>query len=137
GRRIVLLSLALTFAVVLVVLVLSARHVAIAVTVMLASLTGVSRPPLEAAMRGLWASIVAAPQLQAAYLLDAIGQDVIWVGGPLLLSVLLLMGGPSSALLACAACSAVGTIAYTATPVHGPPAADRATVRRAPLRSPA
>jgi MFS family permease len=116
GQRPVLIALGLAFAAMLVALVLLARHVPIAATIVLAGLAGLSRPPLESAMRALWATIVTAGQLQTAYVLDAIGQDLIWLAGPLLLSVLLLMGGPDSALLACAACTALGTVAYATTP---------------------
>jgi MFS family permease len=116
GQRVVLIALGLTFAAVLGAIVVTVRHTAVALTIALASVAGLTRPPLESAMRAIWIRIATAGQLQAAYVLDAIGQDVIWLAGPLLLSGLLLIGGPRSALLACAACSALGTIAYVTTP---------------------
>jgi MFS family permease len=138
GHRPMLISLALTFAGVLVAIVVSAGHLPVDVTIALASLAGLTRPPLESAMRALWATIVAAGHLHAVYVLDAIGQDLIWIAGPLLLSALLLIGGPSSALLACAACSALGSIGYATTPAVPQRRADHHTPGPHPrLHSPA
>jgi predicted MFS family arabinose efflux permease len=116
GQRDVLIALALAFATLLTALVLSAGHVPVAATVALAAVVGLTRPPLESAMRALWARIVSAEQLQAAYILDAIGQDLVWTMGPLLLALLLALGSAGDALVACAIACALGTVAYATAP---------------------
>ena len=136
GQRPVLVSLALTFAAVLASIALSAAHAPVVVTIGLAAIAGISRPPLESAMRALWAWIVPARHLQAAYALDAVGQDLIWLGGPLLLSVLLVVGDARTALLACAACTVLGTLGYVATSrVPGNPEDEGEHAGHARLRS--
>ena len=112
-QRVVLSVLALVFAAALGSLALSAGHVPVEVTIALSALTGVSRPPLESAMRALWPTLLAPSSLSLGYTIDAVGQDLVWLAGPLLLSILLLVDGPRAALLACAAASVLGTIVYT------------------------
>ena len=50
----------------------------------------------------------------AAYALDSTVQELIWIGRPLLLALLLATGSRQFPLLACAAASVVGTAVYAA-----------------------
>jgi predicted MFS family arabinose efflux permease len=81
----------------------------------LAGVAGLTRPPIEAGLRALWPRLVPAGRLDAAYTLDSTLQELIWIGGPLLLAALLLAGSPRVPLLACAVLSLAGTVAYTAS----------------------
>jgi predicted MFS family arabinose efflux permease len=67
--------------------------------------------------------------LDAAYSLDSTVQELIWIGGPLLLAVLLATGRPQLPLLACAAASISGTALYT---LGLPASSDGDTAARAP-----
>jgi MFS family permease len=119
GPRALLLALVGVFAGALTALVFSAGHVPVAVTIALAALAGVSRPPLESAMRALWPRVLETSSLSLAYTIDAVGQDLVWIGGPLLLSGLLILDGPRAALLGCAAASILGTLLYVRAPATG------------------
>lgn len=124
GQRRLLVAMALAFATALLALLFAASTAPAAVTIALAAGAGLVRPPLDASLRALWPRVVPAARLQAAYSLDATFQELIWIAGPLLLSALLLLGGPSLPLLACAALSLAGTVTYATSPaVAGEPAA--------------
>ena len=134
GQRRVLPVLAVAFGVVLVSLALAAGHAVAGALVALAAAAGLTRPPIEAALRALWPRLVPAGWLDAAYTLDSTSQEFIWIGGPLLLAVLLAAGSARLPLLACAAFSIAGTVTYATSPALSgskPPTA----VRRSPLRS--
>jgi MFS family permease len=115
-ERQLLVGLATCFGGALVAIVATAGLVPELLTVALAAAAGLSRPPLDAAVRALWPRVLPRARLRAAYSLDATLQELIWIVGPLLLSALLLLGGPSLPLLACAALSVSGTLAYVAGP---------------------
>lgn len=119
-QRRVLGAMAIAFAGAVVTIVACAGRVPAGAVVALAGAAGVSRPPLDAAMRALWPRIVQADRLSAAYSLDATLQELIWIVGPLLLAGLLLLGGPSLGLLACAALGVVGTFAFVSALQAGP-----------------
>jgi predicted MFS family arabinose efflux permease len=111
-ERKLLAGLAGVFACAVVAIVASAGSVPEALLVGMAVVAGAARPPLDAAMRALWARVVPGEQLRVAYSLDATLQELIWILGPLLLAGLLLLAGPSLPLFACAALSLVGTLIY-------------------------
>jgi predicted MFS family arabinose efflux permease len=139
GQRRVLPVLATVFGIILALLVLTAAYLGAGGIIILASLAGLSRPPIEAGLRALWPRLVPRGQLDAAYALDSTLQELIWIGGPLLFAVLLATGSPRLPLLACAAASIAGTAVY-ATSGHLParqPAgapASRSAVRSSRLR---
>lgn len=116
GQRRVLIATAMVFAAGLIAIAETAGRHASTLTIVLAAVAGLTRPPLESAMRALWVTLVSATQLPVAYTLDATLQELIWILGPLLLSGLLLIGGPATALLACAGLSLLGNVTYTIDP---------------------
>jgi MFS family permease len=133
ARRL-LIGMAGVFATALVAIALTAGTVPQALTVGLATAAGLARPPLDAAMRALWPRLVSRKAMHAAYSLDATLQELIWIAGPLLLSALLLLGGPALALLACAALGLAGTAVYATSsgasfPTRSERQRDRATLR--------
>jgi MFS family permease len=117
GHRGLLSGMAVGFASAVVLLVITAGKVPEPATVALAIAAGLARPPLDAAIRDLWPKLVPSPRLQAAYSLDATVQELIWIVGPLLLAALLLLGGPSLPLLACAVLCVAGTVTYVRSAV--------------------
>jgi len=116
GQRRVLPVLAAAFGAMATVLVLTAGQLGIYGLAGLAAGVGLTRPPVEAALRAMWPRLVPAGQLDAAYALDSSVQELIWIGGPLLLAALLAAGSPRLPLLACAVASMAGTAAYATSP---------------------
>jgi predicted MFS family arabinose efflux permease len=70
--------------------------------VAVAALAGLATPPLEPALRMLWPSLVEPDQLERAYALDAAIQEVIFVVGPLVVAVAVLVRGDAGLLVAAA-----------------------------------
>ena len=99
--------------------VLALRAVAGAGDVELTALSGavgVAFPPISPAMRGAWRMILDHEEdVRAAYALDAVTMETIYVGGPLLVSLLLVVTPPAVPLLVTAACLAIGGVGYCLT----------------------
>jgi MFS family permease len=86
------------------------------VLVALAAGVGVTFPPMSPAMRAAWrVALSSDADRRAAYALDAVAVETIFVGGPLLLSLLLVVAAPVVPLLVTAALLAVGGVAYALT----------------------
>lgn len=134
GQRRLLPLLAGGFAAALVVLALGASHLRAGPIAAVAAMAGLSRPPIEAALRALWPRLVDPGEVDAAYGLDSTVQELIWIGGPLLLAVLLATGMPQLPLLACAAASIAGTTVYTMGLRATPRGRDTAARVPSPLR---
>jgi predicted MFS family arabinose efflux permease len=135
GQRRVLRLLAAAFAAALTILVVAAGHLPPAGLAVLGAGAGLTRPPIEAGLRALWPRLVPAGELDTAYTVDSTIQELIYIGGPLLLAVLLALGWPQLPLLACALLSLAGTAAYTASPYLAPAAPAAAGAGPGPLRS--
>ncbi len=112
GQRRVLAELAVVFAGGLTTLALASGRLSVGGLTALAAAAGLVRPPIEAALRAMWPRLVPASYVDAAYTLDSTAQELIWIGGPVLLTILLAIGGPRIPVLACAATSVAGTAAY-------------------------
>jgi predicted MFS family arabinose efflux permease len=112
GQRRVLPVLALAFAGLLTALTAGTGHLSHAAVDVLAAAAGLTRPPVEAALRAVWPRIVPADAVDTAYALDSTTQELVWIGGPLLLAGLLATGNARLPLLACAVVSAGGTALY-------------------------
>lgn len=134
GQRRVLPLLTAGFAAALVVLALGASHLGAGQIAAVAAAAGLTRPPIEAALRALWPRLVPPGEIDAAYALDSTVQELIWIAGPLLLAALLATGRPQLPLLACAAVSIAGTAVYTAGLRAVPDTRDTAAAAPGPLR---
>jgi MFS family permease len=74
-------------------------------------------PGYPSSMRALWASLLVDPSLRmAAYALSAVSFTVATVLGPVLVSGLLLLGGPQAAVLAAAGLAGGGGLLFAVTP---------------------
>jgi len=51
-----------------------------------AVLAGAATPPLEPCLRALWPDLVAAEVLESAYALDSASQELVFIGGPLVVA---------------------------------------------------
>jgi MFS family permease len=87
-----------------------------ALLIMLSTLAGLSYPPVSPAMRAAWRVILHDPAARrVAFALDATSVELIFVGGPLLVSMLLAFASPVAPLLVTAALMAAGGVAYCRT----------------------
>ncbi|MFC9331715.1 MFS transporter [Kitasatospora sp. NPDC057015] len=103
---------------------------------LLAVLAGAATPPLEAGLRAMWPRLVTRADERAAFTLDSISQEAVFVAGPLAATALCQLVSPAAALAACAATATAGTLAVaTRPPARWKPQARRATHWSGPLRS--
>ncbi|WP_328320317.1 MFS transporter [Kribbella sp. NBC_00382] len=99
-------------------LVASARTTNAALLVTLVGVTGVFAPPLGPSMRATWRLITEGTELkQRAYALDAICEESLYLGGPLIAGLLISFWSAPAALSCAAVLMVVGTLGMVATPV--------------------
>ena len=132
GQPRVLLPTSLTSSALLVALALATVSGAgTLVLVTLAAGAGLAYPPMSPALRTAWRVIFADPaSRRVAFALDATSVELIFVGGPLLLSVLLAVTAPVVPLVVTAGLMCGGGVAYcltraarSSTPLRPPPGA--------------
>ncbi|MEH6379818.1 MFS transporter, partial [Streptomyces sp. KLMMK] len=100
------------------------------------ALAGAATPPLEPCLRALWPDIVAPGKLEAAYALDSASQELVFVGGPLVVAGGVAVASPSAALWAGALLGIAGVLVVaTAPPARVWKAPARSGDRLGPLRS--
>jgi MFS family permease len=119
GQGEVLVPLALVHALGLAVLVaLGLAGVHVALLVPAALVAGAAIPPISATMRPLWGPMLSgAPDLlPAAYALDSVMIEFVFVVGPLLTAIATALLSPVAALALSALFVVGGTLAFTASP---------------------
>ena len=135
----VLRALAVVHPLLLVVVVLASRAAApvpwLLVPVVLA---GATVPPVGPVMRALWASVLDGRSIVTAYSLESVVVELCFVLGPLLVTVLGLLGGASAPVLASALLAGAGAawLSATARVRDVRPARREAANRSGPLSSP-
>ena len=100
-----------------------------AVTACLAVVGWAAIPATPSCLRALWPALITDPQLRAAaYALSAVSFTAATVLGPVLVSGLLLAGGPQAAVLVAAGLAGGGGLLFAVTPAsrHWSPATARA-----------
>ncbi len=117
GQPVVILPLSAVSGVLLAVLAVGAvRGACDPVLVVLATAVGASFPPISPAMRGAWRMVLQKEEdRRVAYALEGVVIEVVFVGGPLLLSLLLVTSSPVVPLLVTAALLGFGGIGYATT----------------------
>ncbi|MDM7830714.1 MFS transporter [Cellulomonas edaphi] len=101
--------------------------------VVLAALTGLSAPPVGAAMRMRWRLLVADPaQIQRAYSLDAVSEEIVFTLGPVVAGLVMAATVPAAGLVASAVLALVGCFLMTSRSTAPPGARTR---RPAPVRA--
>ena len=119
GQRRVLVPLGMVHAAALGALVASTEAGAHApVIVVCGFVAGFAIPPTSSVLRSMWPQLLREqPQLlQAAYALDSVLIELIFVLGPLLTAVVATALAPPAALAVSAASVVAGTVAFTALP---------------------
>lgn len=75
----------------------------------LSAVVGLSAPPLGAAMRVVWSSLTeAGPQREKAFSLDAVAEELLFVGGPVAVTAIIVAAGPGAGLFVTAGVGLVG-----------------------------
>ncbi len=117
GQPAVILPLSAMSGVLLAVLAVGAvRGASDPVLVVVATAVGASFPPISPAMRGAWRMVLEREEdRRVAYALEGVVIEVVFVGGPLLLSLLLVISSPVVPLLVTAALLGIGGIGYATT----------------------
>ncbi|HEY7892572.1 MAG TPA: MFS transporter [Solirubrobacteraceae bacterium] len=81
--------------------------------VTIAGMAGALTPPVSACVRVLWPQVSGdTGKREAAYALDAITQEIIWITGPLLVAVIVRLSSPASAVLVAGAITVLGSILF-------------------------
>ncbi|MBS1893515.1 MAG: MFS transporter [Actinobacteria bacterium] len=81
-----------------------------------AALTGATAPPVSGILRRAWPALVGPREITAAYLLDAILVEVVFIVGPLLTGLLAATVGPSAPPLLAAVLGLLGALWFQAVP---------------------
>jgi MFS family permease len=79
---------------------------------------GVAVPNVGGALRALWPELLRRRDdlLHAAFALDSVALELLFTTGPLLAAVIVAVASPIAALVLCAACSLLGTVAFVTRP---------------------
>jgi MFS family permease len=86
----------------------------------LSALVGLTSPPLGAAMRMIWASLTTAgDQRTKAFSIDAVCEELLFVGGPVIITAVIVATSPSIGLWVTAATVSLGTAAMTSSASSG------------------
>ncbi len=119
GQLRVVLPACLGSAAALVVFTLAVPSAVLAIWLVLgAAVVGLWRPPVAAAMRACWREVARGPaELHAAYCLEAVVGEVVFITGPMLISLVVLTGWAGAPLLVAAACQAGGGVVFCLTRV--------------------
>jgi predicted MFS family arabinose efflux permease len=80
-----------------------------------ACVAGIGLPPVSGSIKAVWPQLVGQDQLPAAYTVESLVQQVVFLSGPLLVAGLATAYGPAAALASSAALVAVGTTSFVAT----------------------
>ncbi|MFE9094683.1 MFS transporter [Streptomyces sp. NPDC007264] len=101
-----------------------------------AVLAGAASPPLEPCLRALWPRVVPDEELESAYALDSASQELIFMGGPLIVAGCVAVASPVTALWAAALLGLSGVLVVgTAEPARAWRAPAREADWLGPLRS--
>lgn len=80
---------------------------------------GASVPPVGPVVRALLAQRTERENIQRVFAYDSMAVEVTWIGGPLLVSGAILIGGPSLAVALSPLLAAIGVVAVSRQPARG------------------
>lgn len=84
------------------------------VMILLALLVGLTSPPIQAAVRTIYPTLVPKKQLTSLFSLDATAQEIIWVVGPLLATLLAAQVSTAFAVIVMGAMQIFGSLMFLA-----------------------
>ncbi len=80
-----------------------------------AAAAGLAIPPVSSTLRSIWPDVLGEDAARTAYALEAALQEVIFIGGPMLVAVLAAVS-PVAGVLGAAVAAAVGTLVFVRLP---------------------
>lgn len=97
---------------------------------------GLASPPLGPSMRAQWRALVPAKAIASAYSLDAVGEETLYLIGPMVAAGILAFAPAYAGLLLCCVVLCVGAYGLAASPVAGASTArlGEQRIARSPLR---
>jgi MFS family permease len=131
GQGRVLGVLGVAFGAALTLLIVSvAADWARPVSYVAAALAGATLPPVGSCVRARWAHVLggspeSSPRLQTAYALEAVVDEMVFMTGPILVTVLATLVDPVLGLAAAGAAGALGSLAFAAQRGTEPPVQPR------------
>lgn len=112
------------------VALLGALDAPLALLAAAAAASGVALAPVGSALRSIWPRVLDSDAVRTAYALEAAMQEAIFVGGPMLVALLVVIS-PVAGVLGAAAAAAVGTLGFVRLPpVREADASDQRTGSR-------
>ena len=114
GRVLMLLALAHFPAI--AAFVALAGHGSIVILALVAFVAGVTMPPVGPVVRALLAERAAPSEIQRVFAWDSMSVEASWIGGPLLVSLAILISGPVAAVAMSPVLAAVGVTAVVRQP---------------------
>ncbi len=115
ARRILSRRMVIFPALVALVALLGATGAPTVALAVAAAAAGLTLAPVSAVLRSIWPEVAGSDGAKTAYALDAALQEMIWVGGPLIVAVLAAVS-PTVAVAGVAAIAAVGTFCFVRIP---------------------
>jgi len=137
GQRLVIpLITALMVAVLVVAVAMASINVTSALPWLSTGLAiGLASPPLGPSMRAQWRALVPEGAIASAYSLDAVGEETLYLVGPMITSGLLAIAPPYAGLVTCVALLGVGATGLATSPAAGAtPRLGQQRIARGPLR---
>jgi len=137
GQRLVIpLITALMVAVLVVATAMARSHVASALPWLATGLAvGLASPPLGPSMRAQWRALVPEEAIGSAYSLDAVGEETLYLVGPMIASGLMAVAPPYTGLVTCVALLCVGATGLATSPAAGAtPRLGQQRIASGPLR---
>jgi MFS family permease len=133
GRgRVLIPAAAVHLAAVAGVLVLTHNGAPAGAVAACACIAGIGMPPVSGSIKAVWPVLAGQDRLPAAYALESLLQQVVFLAGPLLVAAVVTVSGPAAALGSSAVLTAAGAVGFVAAtagtvtraargnePVHG------------------
>lgn len=122
GRgRVLIPSAAVHAAAVVAVLVLVHHGAPAAAVAAGAALAGIGMPPVSGSIKAAWPHLAGQAALPAAYALESLLQQLVFLAGPLLVAAITAAAAPSAALTCSAALVVTGTVTFTVATARAMP----------------
>jgi len=133
GRGLVLIpTAAVHVAAVAAVLVLARDGAPDAAVAGCACVAGIGMPPVSGSIKAVWPQLAGRDHLPAAYTVESLLQQVVFLAGPLLVAAVTMVTSPAVALACSAALVAVGTAGFVAAAATAAPARGTRPNQRVP-----
>jgi MFS family permease len=130
--RVLIPAAAVHVAAVAAVLVLARADAPAGAVAGCACVAGIGMPPVSGSIKAVWPQLAGQDHLPAAYTVESLLQQVVFLSGPLLVAAATMAAGPAVALACSAALVAAGTAGFVAAAASAAPARGTRPDQRVP-----